>query len=128
MEKEANFFSESKEKIQDYVKDRILLLRLELIEKISKLVSVMFVGLLITILSFFIVLFLSLMGGYYFAALTGSLYLGFGIVCGFYILVLIFILLAGKKLLNNFIINIIIKTVFDKTADNDDTDDDNRAA
>ena len=47
-------FAESKQTIQDYVNDRLLLLKLEMVEKTSKLVSVMFIGLLITILSFFI--------------------------------------------------------------------------
>ena len=129
MEKEADFFAESKQKVQDYVQDRILLLKLEMIEKTSKLVSMMFIGLLITVLSLFIILFLSFMAGYYFAAVTGSEYLGFGIVCGFYILLLAFIMLAGKKLLHNFITNKVIETIFDQTADNDDdTEDDKKTA
>lgn len=128
MEKEEDFFAESKQKVQDYVHDRLLLLKLEMVEKTSKLVSVMFIGLLITVLSLFILLFLSFMAGYYFATVTGSLYLGFGVVCGFYILLLIFIILAGKKLLHNFITNTVIETIFDQTADNDDTDDESKTA
>lgn len=126
MEKEADFFAESKQKVEDYVQDRILLLKLEMVEKTSRLVSVMFIGLLITVLSFFILLFLSFMAGYYFADITDSLYLGFGIVCGFYVLVLIFIIMAGKKLLQKYITNTIIETIFDQTADDDDDDTDNQ--
>jgi len=95
-----------------------------MIEKSSKLVAVMFIGLLIAILSLFILLFLSFMAGYYFAAVTGSLYLGFGIVCGFYILLLVFIVLGGKKLLHTYITNTVIETIFDQTADDDDTEND----
>lgn len=129
MEKEADFFVESKRKIEEYVQDRILLLKLEMVEKTSKLVSMLFIGLLLTVLSFFILLFLSFMAGYYFAALTGSLYLGFGIVCGFYLLLLVFIILAGKKLLHKYITNTVIETIFDQTADeDDDTDNDEKTA
>ena len=129
MEKEADFFAESKQKVEDYVHDRILLLKLEMVEKTSKLLSVMFIGLLITVLSLFILLFLSFMAGYYFAALTDSLYLGFGVVCGFYVLLLLFIIFAGKKILHTFITNTVIETIFDQTADNDDdTEDDKETA
>ena len=129
MEKEADFFVESKQKVKDYVHDRILLLKLEMVEKTSKLLSVMFIGLLITILSLFILLFLSFMAGYYFAAVTDSLYLGFGIVCGFYVLLLLFMIIAGKKILHTFITNTVIETIFDQTADNDDdTEDDKETA
>jgi len=128
MEKEADFFVESKQKIEDYVRDRILLLKLEMVEKTSKLLSVMFIGLLITILSLFILLFLSFMAGYYFAAVTDSLYLGFGIVCGFYVLLLLFMIFAGKKILHTVITNTVIETIFDQTADNDDDTDNKETA
>src|SRR6188508_2116906 len=105
MEKEPDYFIESKEKIKQYIQDRLLLLKLDMVEKTSKLVSVMFIGLLLTILSFFIILFLSFMAGYYFASLTNSLYLGFGIVCGFYLLLLVFIIVAGKRMLHTYITN-----------------------
>jgi hypothetical protein len=128
MEKEEDFFVESKQKIEDYVRDRILLLKLEMVEKTSKLLSVMFIGLLITILSLFILLFLSFMAGYYFAAVTDSLYLGFGIVCGFYVLLLLFMIFAGKKILHTVITNTVIETIFDQTADNDDDTDNKETA
>jgi hypothetical protein len=123
MEKEPDYFIESKEKIKEYIQNRLLLLKLEMIEKTSKLVSAMFIGLLITVLSFFIILFLSFMAGYYFASITSSLYLGFGIVCGFYLLLLVFIILTGKKMLHTYITNAVIRTIFDHTADNDEDDD-----
>ena len=122
MEKEPDYFIESKEKIKQYIQDRLLLLKLDMVEKTSKLVSVMFIGLLLTILSFFIILFLSFMAGYYFASLTNSLYLGFSIVCGFYLLLLVFIIVAGKRMLHTYITNTVIETIFDQTADNEEED------
>jgi len=119
MEKEADYFVESKHRIKEYIQDRLLLLKLEMVEKSSKLAAGMFIGLLIAMLSLFIILFLSLMAGYYFAALTNSLYIGFGIVCGFYILLLVFIIIGGKKILQNFITNKMIETIFDQTADDE---------
>ena len=62
------------------------------------------------------------MAGYYFASLTNSLYLGFGIVCGFYLLLLVFIIVAGKRMLHTYITNTVIETIFDQTADNEEED------
>lgn len=115
MDDQKNFFAEFKLAIEKYFNDRILLIKLQLTEKIAKLVAVMFTSLLIAVLSFFIILFLSMMAGYYFASLTGSTYIGFGIVAAFYIILLIVIILLRKRVLQKNIINMIIEVMFEKT-------------
>lgn len=119
MSEQENFFAESKTALEKYLEDRILLLKLHSVEKISVLVSLMFTGLLMALLSFFVLLFISIMAGYYFGSLIGSLYAGFGIVAAFYIILLIILATTGKKYLTVFITNLVIKIFFDKTADND---------
>ncbi|HRH47262.1 MAG TPA: hypothetical protein PLP23_00845 [Panacibacter sp.] len=118
---EENFFDESKKAVEKYLEDRILLLKLQSVEKISVLVSLMFTGLLVALLGFFVLFFISIMGGYYFAGLTGSLFLGFGIVAAIYIILLILVIVLGKKHLTVFITNLVIKIFFDQNTDNDDT-------
>ena len=112
---QKNFFEESKDAIKRYLQDRLLLLKLQLTEKIAKLISVMFACLMIAVLIFFIILFLSIMAGFYFASLTGSNFWGFGIVAAFYLILLIIIIILRKKVLQKSIINMIIAIMFEKT-------------
>jgi len=115
MSDQKNFFEESKDAIKRYLQDKLLLLKLQLTEKIAKLISVMFACLMIAVLIFFIILFLSIMAGFYFASLTGSNFWGFGIVAAFYLILLIIIIILRKKVLQKSIINMIIAVMFEKT-------------
>lgn len=119
---EENFFDESKKVLEQYIEDRILLLKLQSVEKISVLVSLMFTGLLVALLGFFVLFFISIMAGYYFASLTGSLFAGFGIVAGIYIILLILVIALGKKHLTTFITNRVIEIFFDKNQKDDNED------
>jgi len=112
---QKNFFEESKDAIKRYLQDRLLLLKLQLTEKIAKFISVMFTCLMIAVLIFFIILFLSIMAGFYFASLTGSNFWGFGIVAAFYLILLIIIIILRKRVLQKSIINMIIAVMFEKT-------------
>ena len=96
MEEKEDFFKESKKAIEEYIEERMLLFKLQSIEKASKLIAVLFTGLLLAILGFFILLFLSIMLGYFFASITGSLYLGFGIVAAFYLILFLVIFKIRK--------------------------------
>ena len=112
---QKNFFEESKDAIKRYLQDKLLLLKLQLTEKIAKFISVMFTCLMIAVLIFFIILFLSIMAGFYFASLTGSNFWGFGIVAAFYLILLIIIIILRKRVLQKSIINMIIAVMFEKT-------------
>ncbi|RFM26568.1 phage holin family protein [Deminuibacter soli] len=114
-QQEEQFFAESRKKVRQYLSNRLLLIKLQTVEKIAKLASAMFAGLIIAVLGFFILLFLSIMAGYLFAALTHSLFLGFGIVTLFYIILLIVLVAMRKRILEKFIVNTVIKIIFDQT-------------
>ncbi len=120
MEDQENFFTEARREISEYLEERLLLLKLQSAEKTSKLIAVMFSGFLLALVAFFILLFISIMAAYYFASLTGSLYLGFAIVAGFYILVFLLILKYQKRVLQKFITNIVIDILFDKNVEIND--------
>ena len=120
METETNFFVASKIALEKYIEDRILLLKLQSAGKIAKLTSLMFIGFIIMNISFFIVLFLGIMAGYYFASVTGSLYWGFGIVAAIYIFILIALVLFGKNSLSKAIANLVIKILLDQKNEDDD--------
>jgi energy-coupling factor transporter transmembrane protein EcfT len=111
------FFKESGERIEAYIKDSLLLFKLQGARKISRLAAMMFVVLVVALLVFFIMLFLSAMLGYYFAELTGSLYLGFGILSALYIIVAIVLIKLRKPLLEKLITNTVINILFDSGDD-----------
>ncbi len=115
MKQEESFFAETRQKAEEYVKERIMLFKMELLEKVSKvaagILSVMFLALIV----FFIVFFLSIMAGWYFAYLTGSEVYGFGIVAGIYIVLLIIFLIVRKRLIEVKVVNSLIDILFDKT-------------
>lgn len=118
MQTEDNFFEESKERVQEYVKDRILLLKLEAVEKISRLTATIVSGLLITIFSFFIILFVSIMVGYLIGEALHHAYWGFAIVAGIYVFLLILIVVLRKQLVERPIINAVIDVFFEKKKHN----------
>lgn len=119
MQTDDNFFEESKERVQEYVKDRILLLKLEAVEKISRLTATIVSGLLITIFSFFIILFVSIMVGYLIGEALHHAYWGFAIVAGVYVFLLMLIIILRKHLIERPIINAVIDVFFEKKKHND---------
>jgi len=115
MDNEEQFFSESKKKVEQYIYDRVLLIKLQVVEKISRIVAKFFSALIIALLAFFVLLFISLVAAYFFAELTGSFYIGFGIVAAFYIILFVVVLMTRKGLVEKKITDEIIETIFDKT-------------
>ncbi|HRH61651.1 MAG TPA: hypothetical protein PL045_13830, partial [Chitinophagaceae bacterium] len=108
METQENFFAESRRNIEEYFQNYMLLLKLQAAEKISKLIAVITSGLLIATLGFFILFFLSILAAYYFTDVTGSKYMGFGIIAAFYLLVFILVLAFRKKVVGKYITNVVI--------------------
>ena len=113
-QEESTFFAESRIEIEQYVKDRILLFKLQIASKTARLSSLLFTGIILALLSFFVLLFISMMGGYYFSSLTGSLYCGFGVIAGFYLFLLIGFILFRKGIIEKPIADLIIKILFEK--------------
>jgi hypothetical protein len=120
MTNNENFFAASKDRIQDYIQDRIALAKLQVLEKVSRLLSALISGLLILVLGFFILLFFGLTGGYFFAQITGSLFLGFAIMFGIFVLLFILLLVYRKKIIYTRVTNFVIDIFFDKNEIEDD--------
>lgn len=116
-DKKPGFFEETEEMVEKYVKDRMLLFKLQATEKAANLVALMVSGIVIGMIGFFILMFLSIMAGYYFAELTGSLFYGFGIITLVYIVLLIVLVVLRKKILHNFVANTVVRIIFDKQTD-----------
>lgn len=124
-EQKQTFFEETQELVEDYVGNRLQLLKLQTAEKSARLVSLLLTVVVTALLCFFILLFLSITAGYFLAQKTGSLISGFGIVAAFYVLLLVVILLLRKRFIDKYISNTVVRIFFDTTADDDSTDEKN---
>ena len=109
MPEEQDFFKETKQKLQQYVQQRILLLRLQATEKVSRIASAIITSVLIIVVGLFLLVFASIAAGLWLASVTGSLVAGFGIVALFYFVVFLFIILFLRKMLQNLFINKLIR-------------------
>ena len=109
------FFQATQQLVEEYVKERLLLLKLQTAEKTARLVSILLAAFIFGLLSFFILLFLSLMAAYYFAGLTGNFYYGFGIIAAFYILLLTLAVYFRKRWLYKYFSDLVVRSFFENT-------------
>lgn len=110
---QEDFFAESKEELRQYLQSRIWLLKLQAGEKAAQVTAALVTLLVIGLFAFFVLLFLSIMAGYYFSELFQSQFTGFSIVAGFYVLLLGMLLLARKKIMA-WLADIVIVHLFEK--------------
>jgi uncharacterized membrane protein YdjX (TVP38/TMEM64 family) len=94
----GTFAKELKQDISTYVEMRLEYSKLIAYEKISKLIGASTSLILIIFFAFLGFFFLSFAIGYYLGQVTGSLALGFGIITGVYLILLIIIGLSKKKI------------------------------
>jgi uncharacterized membrane protein YdjX (TVP38/TMEM64 family) len=108
----GTFAKELKQDISTYVEMRLEYSKLIAYEKISKLIGASSSLILIVFFAFFGFFFLSFTMGYYLGQVTGSLALGFGIITGIYLILLVIIGLSKKKIeaiISNRVATILIE-------------------
>lgn len=114
-----DFFNEYGQQIRDYFDDRILLLRLNMVKKVSKLTAQLAGFALVAMLSGMIILFISIMLGFFLGDLFSNYYAGFGLLTLIFIVLLFLSLKYRKRLMAKFV-GSIIDIILDKKADEDD--------
>ncbi len=119
MENEDTFFSESKDKLEGYINDRIMLIKLQAVEKTSRLAGVFFTIIILGLMALFVLLFLSLTAAAFLASILGSLYWGYGIVALFYIILSIIILVSGKKMIQARLANSLVNILLEKAKEDE---------
>ncbi len=120
-ENNADFFKEYSSKITEYIDDRLLLLRLKSVKKISTLVGQFMCIAIIMGLCLLIFLFLSVMLGFLLGRLFKSQLAGFGTVTGLFIIALIIMIVKRKQIQTKFFGNLIIDILLDKNEEDDET-------
>jgi len=112
MESDSSFFTQYKERIEQYVQNRLRLIKLQLTQKVAEVSSSITWWLLIAMVVFFLMISLSIMLGYYFAQLTGSVPLGFACLSGIY-LVMLLLLFAFRKSIRKKVKDSVIQSMLD---------------
>ena len=114
MNEQSSFFTELKQLIIDYFVAKLQLCKIEVYEKIAKVTAVFFSSLILALLGFFLLFFLSISGGFYFGSLLNNAALGFLIVFGIYFILFIIFIFFRKKLLQKYIADKVIEQLFEK--------------
>lgn len=108
MEENATFFGLLLEKMENYAKTTIDLVKLKAVDKIALTASNVVFGVLIALLGFFFLLILNLALAFWAGHLLGETYLGFFAVAGFYVLLIVIVLIFKKQLIKTPLSNVII--------------------
>jgi Zn-dependent protease with chaperone function len=109
MEMKEDFFTDSKEAVKEYLEERLLLLKLKMVDKISKGVAMMAIFVICIILGAVFLILLGIFGGFFFSSLTGGYASGFAIITGIYLIIIVLVLIVLKNWIQSSIINKIIR-------------------
>ena len=112
MEKEG-FFAETKELVEEYVEDRLLLLKLQTTETAARVTSFIFIALAVSFVSLILCMILSFIAGYYLSQAVDSYPGGFGILAGIYILLILLLFYFNRKFISKKIADTVVKFSFD---------------
>jgi len=107
------FFVQVKEVVEDYVDDRLLLLKLQATEKAAKVSSALFITVMVGFVSLVLFMIISFIAGYYLSQAVGSYPGGFGILAAVYVLLIFILLYVHKKYTGKIITDSVIKFSFD---------------
>ena len=97
-----------------YIKTNVELIKLEMEERISVVGSGLIATLAIVFAVAFSMLFISLSAAFYLSARFGNSYIGFALVGGFYLLVGVLLLAAGKGLIERPMRDKIIEKILSR--------------
>ncbi len=109
-----SFFKDSQQLIEEYIRERLLLLKFQTAERASGILSTLIIGSIIGLLSFLIIGLITMLGLYFLARTFSNWYIAFGIVILFYGFILLVVLLK-KKALNKTLTDRMISLFFTDT-------------
>ncbi|MGZ4049692.1 MAG: phage holin family protein [Bacteroidia bacterium] len=114
MSEQPSFFKDLKKIILDYFEAKLKLYKIGAYEKIAKVTAVLFSSIVIALLGFFLLFFLSISAGFFFAGLFHSNTIGFLTVFGIYLILLIILIVFRKKILEKYIADKVIEQLMEQ--------------
>ena len=109
--------------VKDYADLQLQLLKLNIVEKTSQILSLLIVIIAGTILLMAAFVYFSMMFVLWMKTLTGSLTYGFLIIAGFFLLLFILFVLLRKKMIINPIINKMSSILFSESGETEVDDE-----
>src|SRR5829696_3670874 len=109
------FFKETLRLAEEYVDERLLLLKLQTAEKTAQLVSFILISFLVAIFAFMILLLLTVIAAHFLVEVTGNWYYGYGIIALVYVTIFLVLMYLRKSLLYRFLSDSVIRMLFEKT-------------
>ncbi len=119
-EKENGTFKRVQQLMQQTMSERILLLKMEIADDLSRLLNLLVVGLISGFLMLMFLLFLSVTAGEYLTTQLQSRVAGYGIVAGFYLLIVLLMIFVFRKPIGQKIDSAILDALFNKPPDPQD--------
>ena len=111
MEKDAGqVFRELKDDLSAYVESKLELFRLSTYESAGKIAGLLTYGLILICLALFALLFIFFSVGFFLGDLLGSIGLGFACVGGLYLIIMLVVFLARRKI-KTMVLNEVIKAL-----------------
>lgn len=108
MEENTTFFGALLERIESYGKTTIDLVKLKAVDKLAKISTGLVFGIILALFVFFFLMIFNIALALWLGKLLGEIYLGFFVVAGFYVLLIIILILFKKQLIKTPLTNTII--------------------
>ncbi|MEI6749413.1 MAG: phage holin family protein [Bacteroidales bacterium] len=118
----ADNISEVVDASKTYIEANLKLFKLSLLERLSKVVSLIISTTLVMLVGMLFVLFLSLSAAIFIGSLLNNMALGFLIMGLFFLVIVLFLWAKRKTLVLNPIIRTLNDIVFEDTENNEDED------
>ena len=118
----ADNISEVVDASKTYIEANLKLFKLSLLERLSKVVSLIFSTTLVMLVGMLFVLFISISAALFIGSLLGCMTLGFLIMALFFLVIVLFLWTKRKTLVINPIIRTLNDIVFEDTENKEDED------
>lgn len=109
--KETNIFEDLFRRLKEYLSSQLELLRLKSLRQITGVLSSLILAILMVLIGFLVLVFLSLGVALYLSAVIGVSYAGFFIVGGFYLFAGVVLVVFKKKILKVPLSNWLVKNL-----------------
>ncbi len=104
-------------KIENYISSRILLLKIQGAEKLSKAIAVLFRRIVLLLFAGSFIFFLSIAFALWIGSIYNSNLIGFLVLAGVHFLILLLLYVFRKPLLERTVKNEIVRSIFEESDD-----------
>ena len=109
-----SFLTQLRDAGAEYLQAKVQLTKVQAFEKIARVTGIVFSLLIVVLLSCFTVVFIGLMLGFLIADLTHSNAIGFSVIAGIFILLLIILVVKRESILEKPIAEKVVKELFEE--------------